>query len=105
MGGGAACPDCRAVHTTMQQTMGTLVNSREKGAYLCGVELPAPNMTNLSQVWAGDMVVGGLDVLQRPYGEGVIVPMLFASMGDAACRSALADCFSAWMSAAYASPP
>ena len=105
MGGGAACTDCRAVHTTIRQTIGTLFNSRVEGAHLCGVELTAPNMKNLSPVWASNMVLGGLDIMHRPYGEGVIVPMLFASMGDAACRSALADCFSAWMSAAYASPP
>ena len=105
MGGGAACSKCKTAHFAMQQTMGTLFNSREEGAHICVVELPALNMTNLSQVWASNMVLGGLDILHRPYGEGVIVPMLFASMGDAAFRSALADCFSAWMSAAYASPP
>ncbi len=102
MGGGGACSGCRHAHVSMRQTMGTLLNSVENRAYLCDVNLPAPNMTNLSQAWAIAMVCGVFDI-SHLHGEGVIVPMLFASMSDSAFRNALADCFSAWMSAAYAS--
>jgi hypothetical protein len=52
--------------------------------------------------WAIDMVCV-LGDLKRPFGEGVLVPMLLASMPAPTLRCALADCFSAWMSVAYAS--
>jgi hypothetical protein len=49
------------------------------------------------------MVCGAAEEWRRPAGEGVLVPILRPSMYAAVMRDALADCFSAWMSVAYAS--
>lgn len=100
---GPACAKCTKTAVDLGRSLGTLRDSTQRGAHVCGLPKNASSAMDLQ--WAEQMLSWAHQEWRNPQvNGGVIVPLLHVNMTGLVARRALANTFLAWVATAYASP-